>query len=395
LKNKKKLAIITCCLDDWGGSEELWARSVPYLLDADINLTIYKNSINKDYPEFKKLAAQQVAFRELEPTIKLLGYITSKVGDILKKVGGKIGVLTYQWNKPKAQLLKYLKSDLPDFVLISQGINFDGLIFAYQCLQLNIPYIIVSHKAVDFYWPETGDRAFMQQTLLKAKKCLFVSRHNLKMTEEQFGIRLKNSEIVINPVKTKVEPLPYPTELNGIRLACIGRYLLIDKGQDILLRILQQPKWQEREISISFIGKGTDGDALKEMAKLLGLKNVNFLAYNEDIKNIWATHHGLILPSRSEGLPLTIIEAMSFGRVVIASNAGGNNEIIENGITGFIGEANESAFDEAMEIAWQNKNNWEEIGLKSAKFIESHIPKLPEKIFSELIINHVFEAEVK
>jgi glycosyltransferase involved in cell wall biosynthesis len=225
----------------------------------------------------------------------------------------------------------------------------------------------------------------MKETLLQAKKCLFVSAHTKNITEEQFGVRLPNSDIVINPVKTAVEPLPFPSTNEGYRLACVGRLFVIDKGQDMLLRIMAQPKWRERDISLSFVGSGPDMDGLKELAQLLELNNISFSGYTNDLKQLWNGHHALILASRSEGLPLTIIEAMSLGRPVIATNAGGNSEIIEDQVTGFVSEINENDLDNTMEIAWAKREEWKSMGIKAAKHINEIIPKAPERIFVNLI----------
>ncbi|MBB6269805.1 glycosyltransferase involved in cell wall biosynthesis [Pedobacter cryoconitis] len=382
----KKLAIVTCCLDDWGGSEELWAKSIAILDNQNLKrITIYKNKINQQHPEFVKLKHKNIFFKELIPEFSFLKKGLFKLIDDFNRLGNKIGISTYNWNKPAGRLYHLLKSDQPDLVLISQGINFDGLVYAWQCLKLNIPYIIVSHKAVNFYWPQHSDRSYMKETLIKAEKCLFVSEHNRKLTEEQFGIRLPNSAIVMNPVKTRGPVIPYPLVSDHYRLACIGRLFVIDKGQDILLRVLAQPKWKVRKLSISFIGKGPDKDGLKEMATLLGVENISFEGYNTDLKDIWANHHALILPSRSEGLPLTIIEAMFLGRIVITTNAGGNTELVEDQETGFIAEANEKDLDEAMERAWQKRDSWQSMGAKAALHIAGHIPEFPEKQFANLL----------
>lgn len=383
----KKIAIVTCCLDDWGGSEELWARSVPYLLENGIkDITIFKNKINKKHAEFVWLKQNDVKLIELSPDNKLIKSVGVNLTDSLYRLAGKVGILTYQWNKPVHRLFNMLKSEKPDLVLISQGINFDGLAYANQCLQLRIPYLIVSHKAVGFFWPQPGDRAYMRETLQKAKKCLFVSQHNKKLTEEQFGIRLPNSQIVINPVKTKVASLPFPIVTNGYKLACIGRLFVIDKGQDMLIRVLAQPKWKNRAITVSFIGNGPDTEGLIELAKLLEVKSVSFLGFNQDLENIWADHHALILPSRSEGLPLTIVEAMSLGRLVLTTNVGGNNEIIKEGHTGFISEANEASIDSMLELSWSKKEQWEEMGKNASKHISKIIPDNPALDFARLLI---------
>lgn len=382
----KKLAIVTCCLDDWGGSEELWAKSIAILLEENIkHITIFKNRINRQHKEYLKLAKRNVKLKELDPILSLGLNMINQLKNIFSHLGEKFGINDYAWNKPAKRLFDYLKADRPNLVLISQGINFDGLVYANQCLKLKIPYLIVSHKAVDFFWPAVNDRTYMKETLLKAEKCFFVSEHNRRLTEEQFGLRLLNSEIIFNPVKTTVSPLPYPPVTQGYRLACVGRLFVIDKGQDILIRIMSKPKWKTRNIFISFLGNGPDHQGLIEMAALLDVKNISFSGYNDRLENIWANHHALILPSRSEGLPLTVIEAMSLGRMAIATNAGGNIEIIKHEVNGFTGEPNEADFDHAMELAWNRRSEWESFGIEASQSIASSIPHLPERDFANVL----------
>jgi len=231
----------------------------------------------------------------------------------------------------------------------------------------------------------------MKRTLLGAKKCFFVSKHNQNLTEEQFGMRMDNGGIVLNPVKAEVKPLPYPNTDNGFKLACVGRLFVIDKGQDILLRILAHDKWRNREVSVTFFGSGPDKQGLIEMAALLDVTCVTFSDFTSDMNEIWSSHHALILPSRSEGLPLTVIEAMALGRVVIGTNAGGTNEIVKEGVTGFLGDASEKDFSEAMEIAWKRRNDWELMGKHASSHIATTIPCHPETEFANVIMNTLNE----
>lgn len=379
----KKIAIVSC-VEDWGGSEELWARSIPYLHEYGYQTVLLKSRINKAHPEFVALAKLGVRLVELDPATSFLKRIFNKA---IRASGQLAAELKLSSTYP--QELKVFKKAIlkvaPSLVIIAQGINFDGLKLANECLTAGIPYVIISQKAVDFYWPSPNDRAMMLQVLLAAKRCFFVSQHNLRLTEEQFGQRLSNAMVVFNPVKLAGSPLPYPKSADPYKLACVGRLFILDKGQDMLLRILAQEEWRSRPVLVSFIGKGPDEAGLKEMAALLKLNNVEFIGQVADMGQIWASHHALVLPSRSEGLPLSMVEAMSVGRPVIITNAGGNAEMVEEGITGFIGETNEYSFGRAMERAWERRDQWELIGENAAKYVQTHVPASPEHEFAKLI----------
>ena len=149
---------------------------------------------------------------------------------------------------------------------------------------------------------------------------------------------------------------------------------------------MSEKKWRDRPLKISLIGKGMDEAALKDMVSLLNVTNLEFKGQIDDIESMWSEYHALVLPSRSEGLPLSMVEAMAAGRPVIISNAGGNAELVEEGITGFIGYPNEESFEQAMERAWNKRDQWKQMGEKAARYVSEHVPHSPEKDFANLII---------
>jgi glycosyltransferase involved in cell wall biosynthesis len=381
----QKITFISSCVEDWGGSEELWGRSIPFLQQAGYQISVLKFRINRNHPQFIRLSESNVELFDIDPIIPMPSKVLRKINQTLKKISFKIGWSVYP-GEDFSQFNKLVQAQNANLVVISQGINFDGLKYAYQCFLLKIPYVVISQKAVDFYWPHKNDRYNMLQALKAAKKCYFVSRHNLTLTEEQFGHRLPNAEVIFNPVKLSGHIVPFPPSNGTFKIACIGRLFLLDKGQDILIRILSSEKWKQRPLSISFIGKGDDEQALSDMAELLGVKNVNFMGQIEDIEKMWEDYHALILPSRSEGLPLSMVEAMAAGRPVIISDAGGNAEMVEEGVTGFIGDPYHTSFEAAMERAWQNREHWQEMGQKASVFVSQHVPKCPESDFAQDIL---------
>jgi glycosyltransferase involved in cell wall biosynthesis len=380
----RNIVIISTCFIDWGGSEELWADSIPYLQQDGFNIIVYKRYINRSFHRFSDMADRGVLLKDYRSSLSLPHRMVNKIVGIMRKTYAESKNLAPAKN-PDEAFVRNLKRFRPELVLISQGINFDGLIYAYQCLLHNIPYAIVSQKAVDFYWPDTSDREFMTKTYLQAKKCFFVSHHNQRLTEEQLGIRLSNSEVITNPVKTKREVIPYPATDSGFKLACIARLFLLDKGQDMLIRILSKDKWKARPLSITFVGAGDDREPLLAMARLLQVNNISFAGQLSNIETIWKDHHALILPSRSEGLPMAVVEAMANGRTVIVTNAGGTAEVIVDGVTGFLGKTDQDMFEAAMERAWDKRNEWQTMGIAAAKHIKEEIPENPAFDFSNQI----------
>lgn len=93
-----------------------------------------------------------------------------------------------------------------------------------------------------------------------------------------------------------------------------------------------------------FAGGGPDEDAMKQKVEQLGLsKHFTFLGRRDDVPNLLATADVAILPSFKEGFSNAVLEAMACGLPVVASDVGGNAEIIEPGINGYLLETSPDA----------------------------------------------------
>lgn len=148
--------------------------------------------------------------------------------------------------------------------------------------------------------------------------------------------------------------------------------------------MLAQPKWQQRPLAVSLFGRGAQEEVLRTMAARLNLKSVSFCGHSDDIAALWRDHHALILPSRIEGMPLVGIEAMMCHRMCIFTDAGGNAELIEDGVSGFLASAAAPGpLDDALERAWTRRGEWREIGLRAGQHIRKIAPPDPGAAFAE------------
>jgi glycosyltransferase involved in cell wall biosynthesis len=94
----------------------------------------------------------------------------------------------------------------------------------------------------------------------------------------------------------------------------------------------------------------------------------------------------LITPSRFEGLPLAMIEAMLCGRPVIATDVAGHSEVIEDGVTGFLADApTVGSMVNALERFWARRDDVRSIGAAAARKIRQLVPPDPVRIFAEKI----------
>jgi glycosyltransferase involved in cell wall biosynthesis len=86
-------------------------------------------------------------------------------------------------------------------------------------------------------------------------------------------------------------------------------------------------------------GDGPDRAAVEQLRETLGLQAaVELLGTSDDVPALLADADIFVLSSRSEGLPLSILEAMARGLPVVATAVGGIVELVDDGVTGFLVE---------------------------------------------------------
>ncbi|WP_195574321.1 glycosyltransferase family 4 protein [Paenibacillus sp. 1001270B_150601_E10] len=125
------------------------------------------------------------------------------------------------------------------------------------------------------------------------------------------------------------------------------------KGLDVLANVLGKIGGGH-ELALLMAGDPSDGQSeyWKGLYERLMQSKVQViqLGYQRKLQPVYAVMDVLVLPSRSEGLPRTVIEAMSFGVPVIATDVGGVKEIIPNADYGMvIPHDDEEALTQAIE----------------------------------------------
>ncbi|HEV2865266.1 MAG TPA: glycosyltransferase, partial [Allosphingosinicella sp.] len=343
-------------------------------------VTVFKNRLDPREPGVERLRAAGCRLKEL-----------AKLPLLPRMIYSAIAIFTYPLTFGYQAVRFYLSLRLrrrPDLLVISQGGNHDGWLYAQVAIRLRLPFVLISQKATDLYWPLDTRRGWIREAYEGARWSFFVSRHNLALTQEQLGIRLEHASVARNPFNVTWEASrEWPRTDLGFRFACIGRLYPKEKGQDLVLRVLARPKWRARPVSLTFFGSGEQAAGLAGMADFLGLENVRFGGFVQDVDAVWADHHALVLPSRAEGLPLVLVEAMLCGRVAIVTDVAGNPEVVEDGVTGFLARAaTEDALDEAMERAWQRRGEWREIGALAAERIRRLVPRDPAAVMADHLL---------
>jgi glycosyltransferase involved in cell wall biosynthesis len=119
-----------------------------------------------------------------------------------------------------------------------------------------------------------------------------------------------------------------------IVVACVGE-VGWRKGQEILLTTAARLRARHPEAVFLIAGEGAGREDLEHRARREGLLDVvRFLGFRDDVPGLLAASDLLVLPSRSEGFPNTLLEGMALGVPVVATRADGIPELVVDGVTG-------------------------------------------------------------
>jgi glycosyltransferase involved in cell wall biosynthesis len=346
----------------WGGSEELWSQAAMRLLSEGYEVSASVKQWPEEAPAIRQLRAAgcRIQYRR-RPTVR---------ERLLRRVWPD---RPYTW----------LNEFRPQLAVISQGANADGLPWMDACFARRIPYVTIAQAATPMWWPDDRELPCLVDALNRACACFFVSRANIELTERQLATRLPSAEVVRNPFRVLHSP-PLPWPRNGhVRMACVAAFEPHRKGHDLLFGALGEPKWRARPVTVTVYGKGHAEQGLRGLKDLLDLPMLEFGGFAEP-SEIWAKEQLLVLPSRYEGLPIALVEAMLSGRPAVVTDVGGNCEVVEDGVTGFVAPATTvSAVSEALERAWSMRDAWPAMGEQAALRLRTLVPPDPAADFVE------------
>jgi GalNAc-alpha-(1->4)-GalNAc-alpha-(1->3)-diNAcBac-PP-undecaprenol alpha-1,4-N-acetyl-D-galactosaminyltransferase len=137
--------------------------------------------------------------------------------------------------------------------------------------------------------------------------------------------------IVPNPVQLPGDVMHEARERTGGRIVAMGR-LGREKGFDVLLRALprilsDRPNW-----TVIILGEGPLRQDLEVLRNRLGLKDrVEFVGLSPEPHPVLAASDVFVLPSRHEGFPMALVEAMGLGLPVVTADYPGHDEIVTAG----------------------------------------------------------------
>ncbi len=157
------------------------------------------------------------------------------------------------------------------------------------------------------------------------------------------GIDAGKVKVIVNGVDTEKFSVSLNKEEQKRRLniaanskviGSVGRLVPV-KNYRLLLEAAQRLSAEDINLTCVFLGDGPCRQDLKRSAEKYGLKAL-FLGERSGVAEVLAALDVFVLSSLNEGMSNTILEAMAAGKPVVATDVGGNSELVNDGITGFL-----------------------------------------------------------
>lgn len=181
---------------------------------------------------------------------------------------------------------------------------------------------------------------------IEAQKIILLSKSLISRTEK---LRIKVSKTVVIP--SGVDSKHFDPERSEVRrkatrikdrlnigdeivIGYVGR-LYPAKGLNYLLHAVKRLQERYPNLTVLIVGDGAARNELEKMARDLNVRSL-FTGWQHDIAPYYSIMDIFVLPSLFEGLPNVILEAMAMRIPVVATEVGGNPDILLNGENGFL-----------------------------------------------------------
>jgi GalNAc-alpha-(1->4)-GalNAc-alpha-(1->3)-diNAcBac-PP-undecaprenol alpha-1,4-N-acetyl-D-galactosaminyltransferase len=247
--------------------------------------------------------------------------------------GFKFSVSSVLYNLRRIQVLKQaIVASQPDLVI--SCVNTTNILTLLACRGLKLKTIVSEHVHPTFGQLNKATQLLQNLTYQWADLVTVQTHAALSF----FPIDRYRTFVIPNPVVLPTsEPIQSQLYTDDRHLLAIGK-LIPQKGFDLAIKAFAQVAQQYSEWTLTILGEGEMRSELEKLCMELDLEDRVFMP--GIVKNIDAHLREadiFILPSRFEGFPITLCEAMACGVPVIASNClSGPREIIHNGTDGML-----------------------------------------------------------
>lgn len=259
---------------------------------------------------------------------------------------------------------KYIRETNPDIIIATQAMMF--LCCYIANIRFGVPIIAADHTSFTRRMGLILD--FVRYHLYSKADGLSV------LTKKDFnilGAKYPNKQVIYNPISF---PILEKQTIRKKRVLCVGRLEVWEiKGFDIIIKIWAEIATHYPDWTLEIVGSG-DNKSKSYLEKIIAdakLSSCKLLGHVNNMKDLYASSEIFALPSRMEGFPMVLMEAMSQGCACVAFEIGGaTNEMFE-GRDGFIiKDGDIASFKNSLITLMENKSIREEFSINALKSVQ-------------------------
>jgi len=261
----------------------------------------------------------------------------------IETLGKRVILLNSAFTIPSVSLLvklvKLFLQEKPDVVHTSGAeANFHGILAARAA---GVPVIVGEEVGLPNH--RRVARLVFKAVYSQCSKVVAISNAVKKVLVELGEVPPEKVVVVYNPAPPSGAPPSAVRGPGGLKLLAVCRLEKI-KNLEATLRVLASLRERLPPFTFSIVGDGTEREALETLAEDLSLKDcVRFEGFHAEPQGFYASHDIFVLPSFTEGLSNSLLEAMNHGLLCVVTCAGGPAELIIDGANGFLLDPNDIA----------------------------------------------------
>lgn len=222
------------------------------------------------------------------------------------------------YSKKKEEFFLLTKSFSPDIVVFHSFYDYTHYVFSKILNRLNIPYIIVFHGGANInnfkksylkHW--LANYLFFNSYVKNSKGVIYLN----DAESDKSIFKKQQSDFAIIPNGIETPDIEFRNiQKNKIRVSFLGRLDVWVKGLDLLVSTFDLIKSSEisNKIEFKIYGQAED-DFYKEFNKFGSLVEYCGYVSGDSKRKAFTNTDILISPSRTEGMPMAILEALSYG----------------------------------------------------------------------------------
>ena len=241
--------------------------------------------------------------------------------------------------------VSFVESFKPDIVVFHSIYELKQIPYSMYCTRHGIPYVVVFHGGASrdnakkhWFRKKIANILFYNRYIKNAKRVIYLNKN-----ERMKSVFVKiNDRYSIIPNGINLPKTVYKYEEVVTTISFISRLDYYGKGLDILLPVIKRlanEGWNDK-LHFNFYGQ-PDLRMINRIAEIGEIASYKGFVKGKEKNNAFSDSDIIILPSRSEGMPMTILEALSYGKPCIITEMTNMADVVTENNCGWVTELTE------------------------------------------------------